>query len=111
MLRITLLLVLAISVFGFAPNAHVSMRQSVSAPATLRMAEEDNTEEVPSMVSSSFEESAEKKDQKWVDTESGAVEPNSVFNFSTLFVIFPGEFVFGFVFVFVIVFVSVIQYT
>ena len=110
MLRITLLLILSISVLGFAPNAHLSITKSGSSVAVpLRMAEEpqevakDQPEEPDaddSMVSSKFEAANQNPtnlvrdvgtEQKWRDTEIGANTQFDLANFSSIFVLVPGK--------------------
>ncbi len=106
MLRITLLLILSISVFGFAPNAHVSRSSSVAVPV-LKMATEEPVsepeDEAESMVpkTSKFEaaqqtpknlvRNVENAEPKWRDTEIAANSQFDIFNFSSIFVLVPGK--------------------
>jgi hypothetical protein len=102
MLRITLLLLLSISVFGFAPSSFSPPTTAMAtnrSPVALRMAEEP--EEPQSMVSSKFEAANQNpqnlvrdvnKDPKWRDTEIGANTQFDFLNFSTIFVIVPRKF-------------------
>ncbi len=102
MLRITLILLLSISVFGFAPSSFSPPTAAMAtnrSPVALRMAEEP--EEPQSMVSSKFEAANQNpqnlvrdvnNDPKWRDTEIGANTQFDFLNFSTIFVIVPRKF-------------------